>query len=575
MLSYRRGALVAGTALAMAFLEWPVTHAASLRPTDDPLDRPTTTDGAARDTTAVTPGVQGHLGGFNWSASGPTKDADGSRTGGQDFSLDYQDSDVTIRGKWDKQYKASGGMTFGATLDEAHETAIGGGFLANQRNSEYYGQYQFIASDLDPQSAFTLGEYARRENRFFDGGGAQVWSYTTYLDWFKRNDGRQSVDANLPPALRDNLQVLLNNVSALSGTLAYTYAPIVHRDDEGSPQTNAIDLSLRAVTPSLFGQYLPVSFGGGGNFSHYNHVDGTTQKQLIGNGGAGIAFLGADYFNHPVHWLVGVGADANTHDVVGGTAAAELGSISVSYRQTSDHQQRLLFSWCVSDLMSGADRQRASTLAVAEGHAPLVVTADNSRASLPDRFGNAEQALSRLGFMPPTGAEVSRPSPNERGAVPTMHLSSTSAALQPQQVVAAITRTHDIVQHVSSTKNTAIQQAKAAAKGTITATVTALGSPAHKNSGFVAVATIAFNAAMASAPTIVIEDTDNGNAVVASRVTVSGNTYTVEIDTTMATGYAPNDNFQVRVLTVPNGTNGLVPTGIAVGQILDSGLMGN
>ncbi|CAA7625682.1 hypothetical protein MTBSS4_520012 [Magnetospirillum sp. SS-4] len=330
--------------------------------------------------------------------------------------MGYDNTSISIKGKWDSRYQARGGASFGATLDEARLRAIGGGFLTNQRASEFYGQYQFIDLDLDPLSAFTVGEHVSREEQFFATGGRQVWAYTTYLNWFKRNDGRQMIRDDAPAALRDGLQSIMNHFSAMSGTVAYTYAPMVNIDDyDGSPRTNALDLTLRGVTPSPFGQYFPVSAGIGANYAHYKHYDDASETQLVGNGGLGVAFLGGDYFSHPVSWLVGFGGDGDTRGVVGGTAAAEVGPISVSYRQTSDQQTRILASWRVSDLFSDSDRQKVSTLAVADGRAPLSFTpASTGTSELADRIARAEGGLRRLGFMPPTGNEVSRSGRRER-----------------------------------------------------------------------------------------------------------------------------------------------------------------
>lgn len=434
-------------------------------------------------------------GGFDWGYLGQNADTGADR--GQDLSLGYDSTDIAVHGKWDNRYNARGGMTFGATLDEARRRAIGGGFLTNEHASEFYGQYQFIAPGIDPLSSFTVGEYVSRENQSFSTGGADVWGYTSYLNWFKRSDSRQWVKPGVPASLRKALQAILDNTSALSGTLAYTYAPMVRQGDEGAPRTHAVDLSLRAVTLAPFGQYLPVSAGVGANYGHYNHVDDSTQNVVVGNSGMGVAFLGADYFKNPVHWLVGFGADGDTRGVVGATAAAELGPVSISYRQTSNHEQQVLASWRVSDLFSDRDRQHASTLAVSDGHAPLSFTSSDAGAGVPDRIAHAENGLARMGFMPPTGAEVSRPTSNDRGTGPTMQLSAASAGLQPQQVQAAIKRTQDFSRQVTSDKNAEIQRNKAGADTTAPSKVSEF-FPSLTTAGSGFAGTMTFNEAVAS-----------------------------------------------------------------------------
>lgn len=469
----RRGNRGLGAGLVVAGLcaaSVPVADAASERRIDDPLALSALTGDPADRPAGGAPVVQGGAGGFSWSMLGLSSDDERGRMEGQSMRLGYDNTNITLRGKWDNRYKARGGATFGATLDEDRLHAIGGGFLTNERASEFYGHYQFVATDFDPLSSFTIGEYASRERQFFTTGGAEVWGYTTYLNWFKRGDGRQSPDGDLPPALRTGLQTLMDNISAVSGTLAYTYAPMVRQGDEGSPRTNAIDLSLRAVTPAPFGEYFPVSGGVGVNLAHYGHVDATTQTEATGNGGMGIAFMGGDYFRHPIHWLVGIGGDGDTKGVAGGTIAAELGPVSASYRQTSDHHATVLVGWRVSDLWSDSDRQRASTLAVADGRAPLSFASGDRGAVLPDRIARAENSLMRMGFLPPTGNEVSRPSGNTAGSAKaaTLQLSPASVAQQPMQVQQAIKRTQDAQRQVATKKNTDIRTAKAAASNTTT-----------------------------------------------------------------------------------------------------------
>jgi hypothetical protein len=93
---------------------------------------------------------QPDAGGFDWGYLGQNADTGADR--GQDVSLGYDSTDIAIHGKWDNRYAARGGMTFGATLDEARRRAIGGGFLTNEHASEVYGQYQFIVPRIDPLS---------------------------------------------------------------------------------------------------------------------------------------------------------------------------------------------------------------------------------------------------------------------------------------------------------------------------------------------------------------------------------------------------------------------------------------
>ncbi|MBF0268671.1 MAG: hypothetical protein HQL44_08765 [Alphaproteobacteria bacterium] len=374
----------------------------------------------------------------------------------QDRSLGFDNANISVRGKWDNRYKSRGGMSFGATLDEEKSQAIGGGILTNERASEFYGQYQFVLPNLDPLSSFTLGEYVTREENFYTEGNRQVWGYTTYLNWFKRSDGRQSPSGDLPPGLRTGLQTLLNNVSALSGTAAYTHNPLVRQGTEGSPRTNALDLSLRAVTPSVFGEYLPVSVGAGVNTAHYHHVDNTTQNKIVGNGGLGIAFMGSDYFKNPIHWLVGAGGDGDTQGVVGGTAAAELGSLSFSVRHTSDQQTTVLAAWRMSDLWTDKEKQRASTLSVANGNAPLSFAASDRGAGMSEQFSRAENSLMRMGFLPPTGSETIRPADGQRTSA-SLQLSPASVAQQPLQVQQAIKRTQDLQRQVTAQKNSEVR----------------------------------------------------------------------------------------------------------------------
>ena len=441
----RRGALATSSALVALTVAGSAGLAASIKRSDLQSDE--------RPAAAITNEAQGNsagggIGGFNWSFSG--QNAQPGQESGQNVGLGYESTTISMKGKWDNRYSARGGMSFGATLDEAGLRAIGGGFLTSQRASEFYGQYQFVAPEFDALSAFTVGEHVNREEQYFSTGGRQVWAYTTYLNWFKRNDGSQSLGADAPPGLRDGLQAIMNHLSAISGTAAYTYAPVVNVDDiDGSPRTNALDLSLRGVTPSPLGRYLPVSAGVGGNYAHYKHYDGATEGQFVVNGGLGIAFLGGEYFSHELHWLAGLGADHDSRGVTGGTVAAELGPISVSYRQTSDQQTRILASWRVSDLFADSDRQKVSTLAVADGGAPLSFSSPSSgMGELTDRIARAEGGLRRLGFMPPTGEETTRSADGKA----VMRLTPASAAVVPDKVQEAITRTQELKKNVQTKK---------------------------------------------------------------------------------------------------------------------------
>ncbi|MGE4218278.1 MAG: Hint domain-containing homing endonuclease [Alphaproteobacteria bacterium] len=414
-----------------------------------------------RDETEPPASVGGSLGGFNWSLPGLASRNGSDPAEGQPVQLGYGNANVTIRGKWDKRYQTRGGISFGALLDETGHRALGGGFLTNERATELYGQYQFVLPDLDAQSSFTLGEYVTRERQSFATGAKPVWGYTTYLNWSKRNDGRKSKDGDLPPGLRSSLQTLIDNVSAISGTVAFTHSPQVREGIEGAPRTNAVDLSLRGVTPSLFGPFLPVSLGVGVNAAHYGHVDDSRETAVIGNGGLGIVFMGGDYFRHPIHWLVGIGGDADTTGVFGGTVAAELDAMSVSYRQTTDREATLLVAWRVSDLWSEQDQRRISTLNVADGNGPISFSARNRGAGKPDRIAAAEHSLIRMGFLPPTGSETGPSASGSSGG--GIQLTPTGAAQQPLQVQQAITRTQQLQQDVQDEKNAEIRSSSPAA----------------------------------------------------------------------------------------------------------------
>lgn len=454
-----RTALMGTTAVAAILGAGPLAHAASDTPADSLFTQ------ARRDETGQPSGTArmgGTAGGFNWSLLGLSSPDEPGEIDGQQARLGYDDAMVTIRGKWDRRYQTRGGVSFGAVLDEAGHSALGGGFLTNERASEFYGQYLFVLPAVDPQSSFTLGEYVTRETQSFATGAKPVWGYTTYANWFKRNDGRQSGDGDLPPGLRSGLQTLLDNVSALTGTLAYTHSPQVREGIEGAPRTNAFDLSLRGVTPSLLGPFLPVSLGVGVNAAHYDHVDDSRETKVIGNGGLGLAFMGGDYFKHQLHWLVGLGGDADTTGVYGGTVAAELDAMSVSYRETTDREATLLVAWRVSDLWSEQDRRRISTLHVADGNAPLAFSTRNRGAGKPDRIAAAEHSLIRMGFLPPTGSETA---PTGDGGNGGLQLSATGASQQPLQVQQAIIRTQQLQQDVQDEKNAEVRSASSDTTG--------------------------------------------------------------------------------------------------------------
>ncbi|CAA6605170.1 hypothetical protein MTBLM1_40374 [Rhodospirillaceae bacterium LM-1] len=401
----------------------------------------------------------------------------------QNGTLGFEMSDVSMRMKWDNKYKTRGGVTLGMVLDEQKHYAIGAGFLTNQRAQEGYGQFQFVVPDLDPWSSFTLGEHVAQGTEYYLLNDRQVRTYTTYLNWFKRNPGRQGVNESLPPSLAAPLQTLMDNVSSLSGTATYGFSPMQRSGFEGSPRTNATDLSIRAVTPSVFGQYLPVSLGTGVNIAHYDHVDNTTQWKTVGNGGLGVAFLGGDYFGHSLSWLVGLGGDVDTRGVYGGTAAAEVGPFSVSYRQTSHKEQTLLASWRVSDLWTEDQKQRASTLSVANGNGPLNF-ASQPMPSSEDRMRDAEGALGKLGFLPPTGTETAKPTTRE-AAKAGMRLSAAAVAEQPRAVQTAIKKSQELTKEVKDKKNAEIAAKNNGSTTTTTTAETTAPAVNDTNPGFV------------------------------------------------------------------------------------------
>ncbi|MBF0268684.1 MAG: hypothetical protein HQL44_08830 [Alphaproteobacteria bacterium] len=402
-------------------------------------------------------GLNYTAGPFRASLNPSLPDQTGSEWG-QNASMGIELSDFSAKMKWDNKYKTRGGFTLGAVLDEEKHYAIGAGFLTNHRAQEGYGQFQFVVPELDPWSSFTLGEHVSQGTEYYLLDNRQVRTYTTYLNWFKRNPGRQGVNASLPPSLAAPLQTLMDNVSSLSGTASYGFSPMERSGFQGSPRSNATDLSLRAVTPSILGTYLPVSVGTGVNIAHYDHVDNTTQWKAVGNGGLGVAFLGGDYFGHSMRWLVGMGGDVDTRGVVGGTAAAEAGPLSLSYRQTSHKEQTLLASWRVSDLWTEDQKQRASTLSVANGNGPLNF-ASQPVASSEDRMREAESALGRLGFLPPTGGETAKPT-SPAAAKAGMRLTPGGVAEQPRAVQESLKRSQELTKEARDKKNTELLNAK-------------------------------------------------------------------------------------------------------------------
>ncbi|MBF0268986.1 MAG: putative Ig domain-containing protein [Alphaproteobacteria bacterium] len=408
------------------------------------------TDTVLRTSQPSPSGLNYAAGPFRASLNPSLPDQTGSEWG-QNATLGFELSDFSMRMKWDNKYKTRGGFTLGAVLDEEKHYAIGAGFLTNHRAQEGYGQFQFVVPELDPWSSFTLGEHVSQATEYYLLDDRQVRTYTTYLNWFKRNPGRQGVSESLPPSLAAPLQTLMDNVSSLSGTATYGFSPMERSGFQGSPRTNASDLSLRAVTPSILGAYLPVSVGTGVNIAHYNHVDNTTQWKAVGNGGLGVAFLGGDYFGHSLRWLVGMGGDVDTRGVVGGTAAAEVGPLSLSYRQTSHKEQTLLASWRVSDLWTEDQKQRASTLSVANGNGPLNL-ASQPMPSSEDSMRETEGALGRLGFLPPTGAETAKPT-SPAAAKAGMRLSAAGVAEQPRAIQESLKRSQELAKEVRDSKN--------------------------------------------------------------------------------------------------------------------------
>lgn len=399
-------------------------------------------------------GAAGTFEGFSWSLNGTAND-DGSASldDGAALGLGFDSATLSLRGKWDSRYQARGGISMGALLDDAGQNALGAGVLANDEVLEFYGQYLTVLPEFDPGSSFTLGGYVSREEQSFNAGKADVWGYTGYLNWFKRGRAGQVLGYDLPPALRSPIDTLMDNLSSLSGTAAFTHAPKVRKGNQGAPKTNALDLSMRAVSPALLGPYFPISMGGGLNFAHYDQIDNSRDFRTVATGGAGIAFEGARYFGHSWRWLVGFGVDMDTDGTVGGTLGGEIESFSLSYRQTSTQDKTLLVSWRVSDLWTG--QAATSGMGGFDTMSPASFRASQDRSTAREGFQAAERNLARLGFLPPTGPEVG-PLP---GAGPSgtttnvLQFSPVLASQQPVEVQRAILRTQELQQDVQNSKN--------------------------------------------------------------------------------------------------------------------------
>lgn len=450
-----RHILMRSTAIAMALATGHFMPVMAQTPADSYQDLPL----ALRPEQANT-GTAGNFQGFSWSVNGTAND-DGSASldDGAALGLGYDSTSVSVRGKWDNRYGARGGLTVGAILDDAGQNALGAGMLANDEVTEFYGQFLTILPEIDPHSSFTLGEYISREEQNFATGKADVWGYTTYLNWFKRGSAGQSPDDNLPPALRGPLQTVMDNLSAISGTAAYTYTPKVRQGTQGAPRTHALDLSMRAVSPTLLGPYFPVSAGGGINFADYDQVDGTSDFETVATGGLGLAFQGSAYFGHTTRWLIGFGADMDTDGVIGGTVAGELESLALSYRQTSDQDKTFLISWRVSDLWTGQDGRTGPNGFDMTGPASFRSTPSDASAS--EQFAAAERTLARLGFLPPTGPEAG-PLPGQGpagtggttgGTGNALQFSASGVSQQPMDVQRAILRTQALQKTVQDQKN--------------------------------------------------------------------------------------------------------------------------
>jgi len=414
-------------------------------------------------------GTSGGFEGFSWSLNG-TANEDGSASldEGAALGLGFDSATISLRGKWDSRYQARGGISMGALLDDAGQNALGAGVLANDEVLEFYGQYLTVLPEIDPNSSFTLGGYVSREEQSFNAGKADVWGYTGYLNWFKRGRAGQVLGYDLPPGLRSPIDTLMNSLSSLSGTAAFTHAPKVRKGSQGAPKTNALDLSMRAVSPALLGPYFPISMGGGLNFAHYDQIDNSRDFRTVATGGAGIAFEGARYFGHSWRWLVGFGVDMDTDGVVGGTLGGEVESFSLSYRQTSTQDKTLLVSWRVSDLWTG--EAGSSGLGGFDTMSPASFRASQDRSTAREGFQAAERNLARLGFLPPTGPEVG-PLP---GAGPSgtttnvLQFSPVLASQQPMEVQRAILRTQELQQDVQDSKNAELSTGTTSSKAVIT-----------------------------------------------------------------------------------------------------------
>lgn len=412
--------------------------------------------------------ASGGYGGFSVSLDSSANEAtdehrvDGGRMG-------YNGTDLVLKGRWDNKYKMRGGLAFGAVLDEDGHLAIGGGFTANQRAAEGYGQVQFVAPSIDPNSQFTIGGHVSQTREFFETGGADVASYTTYGTWFKRSYGDQSAAADTPEWMRSAVGNLLDTFSAFNVNVAHTYSPKVKVGTQGSPEAHLADLGTRAVTQKPFGEFFPVVIGGSVNLAHYDHVDDTEQWKAIWLGGSGIAFRGGDYFGHSTHWLVGFGGDVNTEGVFGGTTAVEFGPVAVSYRYQSDQNSRVLLSFGLTDLLSPSEKTRISTLNVADGGSPLSLSTSRSAALSPEGISaDGQNILGRLGFLPPTGAETRGRDASRGRSGTSMRLSANDVVDPPQMVREALTRSSQNLKDTRSAKNNDIMSASANSGGMVT-----------------------------------------------------------------------------------------------------------
>ncbi len=468
-------------------------------------------------------GAAGSFEGFSWSLNGTAKeDGSASLDDGAALGLGFDSASISLRGKWDSRYQARGGLSMGALLDDAGQNALGAGVLANDEVLEFYGQYLTVLPEIDPSSSFTLGGYVSREEQSFNAGKADVWGYTGYLNWFKRGRAGQVLGYDLPPGLRSPIDTLMNSLSSLSGTAAFTHAPKVRRGSQGTPKTNALDLSMRAVSPALLGPYFPISMGGGLNFAHYDQIDNSRDFRTVATGGAGIAFEGARYFGHSWRWLVGFGVDMDTDGTVGGTLGGEVESFSLSYRQTSTQDKTLLVSWRVSDLWTGA--AGTSAMGGFDTSSPASFRATQDRSTAREGFQAAERNLARLGFLPPTGPEVG-PLPGSGPSGTTTNVLQFSPALasqQPLEVQRAILRTQELQKDVQDQKNREVSTG--GSTKAVIAGLTLSGSVSYANGEVWATFTSIQNAASSSF-TVACDPADPGTPT----VSVSGSQIIVNL----------------------------------------------